>query len=367
MLERPSSAVVSSPRDCVHTDPAARGAGRGARPRAGGDGDLRRVGRSGAPQAAARALQPDARSPAAGALRDRRVRAPRGQRRGVPRGDARRLQRVRAPPPDRSRAVVRVRAQHLLPAGRATTTPRRSWRSSSGSRRSNGRSACPATASSIWRRRRPRSRRSIRSLGQAELAPKPPPPDAPKPLGAPPPFARVIIEKPFGTDLETARALNRDIHETLDERQIYRIDHYLGKETVQNLLVFRFANGIFEPVWNNRFVDHVQITGAETVGVEGARRLLRAGGQPARHGAEPPAAGAEPVRDGAAGRLRPGRGARRKAEGAQGVALHPCKRFRATRRARAVRRRLERRAGRAAATARSRTSARRRRPRRSWR
>jgi glucose-6-phosphate 1-dehydrogenase len=108
----------------------------------------------------------------------------------------------------------------------------------------------------------------IRSLGQADLAPKPPPPNAPKPLGAPPPFARVIIEKPFGSDLETARALNREVHETLDERQIYRIDHYLGKETVQNLLVFRFANGIFEPVWNNRFVDHVQITGAETVGVE---------------------------------------------------------------------------------------------------
>jgi glucose-6-phosphate 1-dehydrogenase len=81
-------------------------------------------------------------------------------------------------------------------------------------------------------------------------------------------FARVIIEKPFGTDLETARTLNKDIHQTLTEKQIYRIDHYLGKETVQNLLVFRFANGIFEPVWNNRFVDHVQITGAETVGVE---------------------------------------------------------------------------------------------------
>jgi glucose-6-phosphate 1-dehydrogenase len=78
----------------------------------------------------------------------------------------------------------------------------------------------------------------------------------------------VIVEKPFGIDLETARALNRGIHETLDERQIYRIDHYLGKETVQNLLVFRFANGIFEPVWNNHFVDHVQITGAETIGVE---------------------------------------------------------------------------------------------------
>ena len=82
-------------------------------------------------------------------------------------------------------------------------------------------------------------------------------------------FARVIIEKPFGTDLATAQTLNRDIHQTLTEKQIYRIDHYLGKETVQNLLVFRFANGIFEPVWNNRFVDHVQITGAETVGVEG--------------------------------------------------------------------------------------------------
>jgi glucose-6-phosphate 1-dehydrogenase len=83
------------------------------------------------------------------------------------------------------------------------------------------------------------------------------------------PFSRVIIEKPFGTDLATAQRLNHDIHETLTEKQIYRIDHYLGKETVQNLLVFRFANGIFEPVWNNRYVDHVQITGAETVGVEG--------------------------------------------------------------------------------------------------
>jgi glucose-6-phosphate 1-dehydrogenase len=100
----------------------------------------------------------------------------------------------------------------------------------------------------------------IRSLGQAQLAPRPAP-------GRP--FARVIIEKPFGVDLETARALNRQVHEILDERQIYRIDHYLGKETVQNLLVFRFANGIFEPLWNNHFIDHVQITGAETVGVEG--------------------------------------------------------------------------------------------------
>lgn len=81
-------------------------------------------------------------------------------------------------------------------------------------------------------------------------------------------FARVIIEKPFGTDLSSARTLNRAVHQVLDERQIFRIDHYLGKETVQNLIVFRFANGIFEPLWNSRYVDHVQITGAETLGVE---------------------------------------------------------------------------------------------------
>jgi glucose-6-phosphate 1-dehydrogenase len=82
-------------------------------------------------------------------------------------------------------------------------------------------------------------------------------------------WRRVIIEKPFGHDLESARALNHQIREVLGERQIYRIDHYLGKETVQNIMAFRFANGIFEPIWNRRYVDHVQITVAETVGVEG--------------------------------------------------------------------------------------------------
>src|SRR3954452_7186984 len=81
-------------------------------------------------------------------------------------------------------------------------------------------------------------------------------------------WRRVIVEKPFGTDLDTARALNADLHQHVDESQIFRIDHYLGKETVQNLLVFRFANGMFEPVWNRRYIDHVQITAAETVGVE---------------------------------------------------------------------------------------------------
>jgi glucose-6-phosphate 1-dehydrogenase len=82
-------------------------------------------------------------------------------------------------------------------------------------------------------------------------------------------WRRVVVEKPFGSDLESAIELNRQLRHVLDEQQIYRIDHYLGKETVKNILVFRFANGIYEPIWNRRYVDHVQITAAETVGVEG--------------------------------------------------------------------------------------------------
>ncbi|NEX22140.1 glucose-6-phosphate dehydrogenase [Thiorhodococcus mannitoliphagus] len=81
-------------------------------------------------------------------------------------------------------------------------------------------------------------------------------------------WRRVIIEKPFGNDVESAKALNGMLHETLDEDQIYRIDHYLGKETVQNIMVFRFANGFIEPFWNRQHIDHVQITVAESVGVE---------------------------------------------------------------------------------------------------
>jgi glucose-6-phosphate 1-dehydrogenase len=85
---------------------------------------------------------------------------------------------------------------------------------------------------------------------------------------SPPNWVRIVIEKPFGTDLSSARQLNAEVLAVFDEDQVYRIDHYLGKETVQNLLVFRFANGIFEPIWNRNYVDHVQITAAETVGVE---------------------------------------------------------------------------------------------------
>jgi glucose-6-phosphate 1-dehydrogenase len=82
-------------------------------------------------------------------------------------------------------------------------------------------------------------------------------------------WVRVIIEKPFGHDLESAKALNDEVNKVFDENQIFRIDHYLGKETVQNILVFRFANGIFENVWNRNYIDHVEITAAESIGIEG--------------------------------------------------------------------------------------------------
>lgn len=99
---------------------------------------------------------------------------------------------------------------------------------------------------------------AIEQLGAANLA-------RPKPGS----WTRIIIEKPFGHDLESAKQLNTDVAKVFEEEQVYRIDHYLGKETVQNLLVFRFANGIFEPIWNHRYIDHVQITNAEAIGVEG--------------------------------------------------------------------------------------------------
>ncbi len=91
-------------------------------------------------------------------------------------------------------------------------------------------------------------------------------------------WTRVIIEKPFGRDLQSAIGLNESIHKVFKEEQIYRIDHYLGKETVQNILAFRFANSIIEPIWNRRYVDHVQITAAETLGVEHRGRYYEEAG-----------------------------------------------------------------------------------------
>jgi glucose-6-phosphate 1-dehydrogenase len=87
-------------------------------------------------------------------------------------------------------------------------------------------------------------------------------------------WTRVIIEKPFGKDLETAIALDKKLARTFEESQIFRVDHYLGKETVQNMISFRFANGIFEPVWNNKFIDHIQITFAEKKGIEGRGKFF---------------------------------------------------------------------------------------------
>ncbi|TMQ64087.1 MAG: glucose-6-phosphate dehydrogenase (NADP(+)) [Candidatus Eisenbacteria bacterium] len=92
------------------------------------------------------------------------------------------------------------------------------------------------------------------------------------------PWSRVIIEKPFGHDLKSARKLNALVHSVFHESQVYRIDHYLGKETVQNILVFRLSNGIFEPLWNNRYVEQVQISVAESVGVETRAAYFDSGG-----------------------------------------------------------------------------------------
>ena len=130
-------------------------------------------------------------------------------------------------------------------------------------------------------------------------------------------WRRVIVEKPFGYDLESARRLNAELTTGLNESQIYRIDHYLGKETVQNILAFRFANGIFEPIWNRRYVDHVQISVAEDLGVERRGAFYERAGALRRH-PEPRLPAPLSHRDGAGGEPRRRSGPRREGEGARG-------------------------------------------------
>ena len=157
-------------------------------------------------------------------------------------------------------------------------------------------------------------------------------------------WRRVVIEKPFGHDLDSAKRLNREVGKVFRESQVYRIDHYLGKETVRNLLVFRFGNGIFEPLWNRRYVDHVQITVAESIGVENRGAFYEETGAVARRPPEPPAPAPDPRRDGAAGDVRGRRAARREGQGPPGDRARDPADPATRRRARPVRARLGRRA-----------------------
>ena len=110
---------------------------------------------------------------------------------------------------------------------------------------------------------------------------------------------QIVIEKPFGYDLASARELNAQVLRCFEESQVFRIDHYLGKETVQNLMALRFANALFEPVWNRNYIDHVQITAAEDVGIEGRAGYYERRRCAARPGPEPHAAAAGAAGDGA--------------------------------------------------------------------
>ena len=179
-------------------------------------------------------------------------------------------------------------------------------------------------------------------------------------------WRRIVIEKPFGHDLDSAKRLNREVGKVFRESQVYRIDHYLGKETVRNLLVFRFGNGIFEPLWNRRYVDHVQITVAESIGIENRGAFYEQTGAVARRPPEPPPPAASAwSRWSRRRRSRPTPCATRRSRSCARSTHDPDGRH-GRRRPRPVRPGLGRGDRRSRATARSRRSTRSRRPRRSW-
>ncbi len=159
---------------------------------------------------------------------------------------------------------------------------------------------------------------AVRLLGEADLVER----------------SRIIMEKPFGTDLASAQSLNARLHEVFSEDQIFRIDHFLGKEPAQNILAFRFANGLFEPIWNRNFIDHVQIDVPETLALGKRVRVLRADRRLPRHGGDAPVPDPRVHGDGAADRA--GAGADQRGE-EQGLSQHAADRPEG-RRARAIHR-----------------------------
>ena len=237
----------------------ARGPPPGARPGPVGPGPVRGDRRPRPSQGHPGALPPVADQPAAARVRAAGHRPAAVRRRDVPGRDPQVARAVQPrPAARRGRLGVVRRADPLPPAATSTTPagfdglgdpPRRR------STRSTGRAATASSTSPPSRRSSPSI---VAQLGRVGL-------DHERHDGG---WRRVVIEKPFGHDLDSAKRLNREVGKVFRESQVYRIDHYLGKETVRNLLVFRFGNGIFEPLWNRRYVDHVQITVAESIGIE---------------------------------------------------------------------------------------------------